>query len=37
MADFQLMELTDKLGIGIGKWINPPATPDKILKALGKG
>jgi CO/xanthine dehydrogenase Mo-binding subunit len=21
----------------IGKWIEPPATPDKILKALGKG
>ena len=20
----------------IGKWINPPATPDKVLKALGK-
>jgi CO/xanthine dehydrogenase Mo-binding subunit len=21
----------------IGKWIDPPATPDKVLKALGKG
>jgi CO/xanthine dehydrogenase Mo-binding subunit len=21
----------------IGKWVEPPATPDKILKALGKG
>jgi CO/xanthine dehydrogenase Mo-binding subunit len=21
----------------IGKWIEPPATPDKVLKALGKG
>jgi CO/xanthine dehydrogenase Mo-binding subunit len=21
----------------IGKWVDPPATPDKILKALGKG
>ena len=20
----------------IGKWVDPPATPDKILKALGK-
>jgi len=20
----------------IGKWIDPPATPDKVLKALGK-
>lgn len=21
----------------IGKWVDPPATPDKVLKALGKG
>jgi hypothetical protein len=21
----------------IGKWIAPPVTPDKVLKALGKG
>jgi hypothetical protein len=20
----------------IGKWVAPPATPDKVLKALGK-
>jgi len=20
----------------IGKWVDPPATPDKVLKALGK-
>jgi hypothetical protein len=20
----------------IGKWIDPPATPDRVLKALGK-
>lgn len=21
----------------IGKWVDPPATPDKVLMALGKG
>ena len=36
-AQKRLQSLYRQISINaIGKWIEPPATPDKILKALGK-